>query len=87
MEMLYERGSVTKQKAIDNKTEDDNAEREKVAEEQKLMDDEENLVVLLEQRLQFLLRSLTKLFLSKSPVHNKKEYVALNLLHNISKIE
>lgn len=76
MEILCERNNATRQKAID-KTEDDNVEHEKVAEEQKLMDDEENLVVLLEQRLQFLLRSLTKLFLSKSPVHNKKEYVAL----------
>lgn len=79
MEILCERGNATRQKTFDNKTEDDNAEREKVTEEQKLMDDEENLVVLLEQRLQFLLRSLTKLFLSKSPVHNKKEYVALIL--------
>jgi len=77
MEILCERGSTTKQKAIDNKTEGDNAEREKVAEEQKLIDDEENLIVLLKQRLQFLLLSLTKLFRSKSPVHNKKEYVAL----------
>lgn len=59
----------------DNKIENDSAECEKAAEEQKLMDDEENLVVLLEQRLQFLLRSVTKLFLSKSPSHNKKEYV------------
>jgi len=84
--MLCERRNATKQKTIDNKTEDSNAEHEKVVEEQKLMDDEENLIVLLEQRLQFLLRSLTKLFLSKSPVHNKKEYVALNLLYNISKI-
>jgi len=76
MEILCER-STTKQKAIDNKTEGDNTEREKVVEEQKLIDDEENLIVLLEQRLQFLLLSLTKLFRSKSPVHNKKEYVAL----------
>jgi len=75
MEILCERGNgTTKQKILD-KTENDNAEHEKVVEEQKLIDDEENLVVLLEQRLQFLLRSLTKLFLSKSPVHNKKEYV------------
>lgn len=77
MEILCERGNGTMKQKILDKTENDNAEREKVAEEQKLIDDEENLIVLLEQRLQFLLRSLTKLFLSKSPVHNKKEYVAL----------
>lgn len=60
---------------IDNERKKDNIECEKVAEEQKLIDDEEKLVILLEQRLQFLLRSLTKLFLSKSPIHNKEEYV------------
>lgn len=80
MELLCERDNTTRRKAVDNKTENDNAECEKVAEEQKLIDDEENLIVLLEQRLQFLLRSLTKLFLSKSPVHNKKEYVALKFI-------
>lgn len=80
MEILCERDNATKPETLDNKTEDDNAECEKVAEEQKLMDDvEEKLIILLEQRVQFLLRSLTKLFLSKSPVHNKKEYVALLL--------
>ncbi|XP_036151294.1 erythroid differentiation-related factor 1 isoform X2 [Monomorium pharaonis] len=76
MEILCERSNATRQKTVD-KTEDDNVEREKVTEEQKLIDDEENLVVLLEQRLQFLLRSLTKLLLSKSPVHNKKEHETL----------
>ncbi|XP_018053067.1 PREDICTED: erythroid differentiation-related factor 1 isoform X1 [Atta colombica] len=81
MKMLCERRNATKQKTIDNKTEDSNAEHEKVVEEQKLMDDEENLIVLLEQRLQFLLRSLTKLFLSKSPVHNKKEHETLANLY------
>lgn len=85
LEILCERGNTT-QKTLDNETEGNNAECEKVAEEQKLMDDdEEKLVVLLEQRIQFLLRSLTKLFLSKSPVHNKKEYVAqLYIIFKIS---
>lgn len=91
MEILCERSNAARQKtkeAIDNKIKDDNAERGKVTQEQKLIDEnpldenqvEENLVVLLEQRLQFLLRSLTKLFLSKSPIHNKKEYVALKFI-------
>lgn len=78
MEILCERSNTAKQKikgAADDKIENDSIEREKTTEEQKLMDDEENLVVLLEQRLQFLLRSVTKLFLSKSTGHNKKEYV------------
>ncbi|KAL6263033.1 hypothetical protein P5V15_005829 [Pogonomyrmex californicus] len=74
MEVLCERTNSTKQETVDNKTEDSNIKCEKVAEEQKLIEDDENLVLLLEQRLQFLLRSLTKLFLSKSPVHNKKEH-------------
>lgn len=90
MEILCERNNaaIQKKEAIDNKIKDDSSERGKVIQEQKLMDEnpldenqiEENLVVLLEQRLQFLLRSLTKLFLSKSPVHNKKEYVALKFI-------
>lgn len=86
MEMLCERNNnATKQKmkeATDDKTENDIAQGsgEETAEEQKLMDEEENLVILLEQRLQFLLRSLTKLFLNKSLGHNKKEYVALYMM-------
>lgn len=91
MEILCERNNaaIQKKEAIDNKIKDDSSERGKVIQEQKLMDEnpldenqiEENLVVLLEQRLQFLLRSLTKLFLSKSPVHNKKEHETLANLY------
>lgn len=91
MELLYERSNAARQKTketIDNKIEDDRIGRREVTQEQKSVNEnpldenqvEENLVVLLEQRLQFLLRSLTKLFLSKSPVHNKKEYVTLKFI-------
>lgn len=86
MEILCERDNA-RQKTLDNKTED-NAEHEKVVEEQKLTDGEEKLILLLEQRLQFLLLSLTKLFLGKSPVHNKKEYAfILYIIINTSKNE
>ncbi|XP_070155082.1 erythroid differentiation-related factor 1 isoform X2 [Polyergus mexicanus] len=92
MELLYERSNAARQKAketIDNKIENDSAGRREVTYEQKSVVEnpldenqvEENLVVLLEQRLQFLLRSLTKLFLSKSPVHNKKEHETLANLY------
>lgn len=83
MEMLCERNNATRQKmeeTTDNKVESDTTKREEVVEEQRLMDEEENLVILLEQRLQFLLRSLTKLFLSKNTGHNKKEYVAIKFV-------
>lgn len=74
MQILCERNNVAEQKA----KQVEEADCEKVTEEQKLLDDdEEKLVVLLEQRLQFLLRSLTKLFLNKNPAHNKKEYVTI----------
>lgn len=84
MEILCERNSTAKQnkETTDDKVEEDRAQHEK-AEEQKLMDEENQLVSLLEQRLQFILRSLTKLFLSKSPVHNKKEYVVLKCYYII----
>lgn len=94
MQLLCERNNTEKPEekakeatATINKLENDNGEREKVSEEQKLLDDEEKLVTLLEQRLQFLLRSLTKLFLSKSPVHNKKEYVIREMTYNFSRIK
>lgn len=92
MELLNERSNAARQKTketIDNKIEDDRIGRREVTQEQKSVNEnpldenqvEENLVVLLEQRLQFLLRSLTKLFLSKSPVHNKKEHETLANLY------
>lgn len=43
------------------------------SEENKELEDEENLVILLEQRLQFALRSLTKLYLGKNSGNQKKE--------------
>lgn len=78
MEVLCERNKTTKQKineTTDNKIKKKNLELEKTIEEQKIIDDEERLVILLEQRLQFLLRSLTKLFFNKNAANNKKEYV------------
>lgn len=91
MEILYERSNATKQKmeeTINNKIENDSAECKEVTQEQKSVDEnpldenqvEEDLIVLLEKRLQFLLRSLNQLFFSKSPVHNKKEYVVLKFI-------
>lgn len=51
-------------------------------EEDKMEEEEEKLVVLLEQRLQFLLRSLAKLCLSKNSGANKKELVSgLKIAH------
>ncbi|EZA54471.1 Erythroid differentiation-related factor [Ooceraea biroi] len=84
IQILCERNNMAEQKTkevTDNELKNDSAEHEKVVEEQKLIDGEEKLVILLEQRLQFLLRSLTKLFLSKSPVHNRKEYDKLTNLY------
>jgi len=80
MQILCERNNMAEQKKeiIDNELENDNIDHEKMA-EQKVIDDEEKLVILLEQRLQFLLRSLTKLFLNKNSIHNKKEYVIYKL--------
>lgn len=90
MEILYERNNATRQKLeeiIDNKIKNDSAECKEVTQEQKSVDEnpldenqvEEDLIILLEQRLQFLLRSLNQLFF-KSPVHNKKEYVPLKFI-------
>ncbi|XP_003701400.1 erythroid differentiation-related factor 1 [Megachile rotundata] len=58
-----------------NKVSKDSVEggKENTNDEQKLMEDEESLVILLEQRLQFILRSLTKLFVTKNSSSNKKE--------------
>lgn len=77
MEMICERNDSMKQKTdetTDTKVEHDIAQgsSENVIEE-KDKDDDEKLVVMLEQRLQSLLLSLTKLFRNKSSGHNKKE--------------
>ncbi|GAB1869397.1 Erythroid differentiation-related factor 1 [Camponotus japonicus] len=91
MEILYERNNAIKEKleeTIDNKIENDSAECKKMTQEQKPVDEnpldenqvEENLINLLEQRLQFLLRSLNQLFF-KSPVYNKKENQTLANLY------
>ncbi|XP_012254661.2 erythroid differentiation-related factor 1 [Athalia rosae] len=52
------------------------------SEEEKLSEEEEKLIVLLEQRLQFLFRSITKLCLAKNPGANeKKESDSLAILY------
>ncbi|KZC11110.1 Erythroid differentiation-related factor 1 [Dufourea novaeangliae] len=81
MDMLCERNNFQKQKTestndISNKTGKEIIEG-KGSEDQKLTEDEENLVALLEQRLQFILRTLTKLFVTKNSNSNKKEYETL----------
>lgn len=79
MDILCDKNNSQKEKiecttdAVSNKVTNDVLDEGNGSEEQKLMEDEERLVVLLEQRLQFILRSLTKLFVSKNS--NKKEYV------------
>ncbi|KAK2586143.1 hypothetical protein KPH14_001413 [Odynerus spinipes] len=86
MEILCEKNKVSKQKIESNVAAETDAisnppEDEKTSEEQKLSEDDENLVVLLEQRLQFILRSLTKLLVNKNIATNKKEYETLANLY------
>lgn len=78
--MLCERNGSPKQKVenvntVSNKIGKDVIEEGRAVDEQKLIEDEESLVILLEQRLQFILRSLTKLFVTKNSNSSKKEYV------------
>ncbi|XP_076241456.1 erythroid differentiation-related factor 1 isoform X2 [Calliopsis andreniformis] len=77
IDILCDRIHSQKQKkeninATNDKVEPQNTEG-KGTDEQKLLEDEETLVTLLEQRLQFILRSLTKLFVTKNNNSNKKE--------------
>ncbi|XP_066598751.1 erythroid differentiation-related factor 1 [Prorops nasuta] len=84
VEMLLE-----KHKSIVQKTEKEyeecrkrnDTEEEKVNDDSKLTEDEETLIMLLEQRLQFLLRSLTKLLVTRSSSCNNKEYDSLANLY------
>lgn len=73
IDILCDRNNSQKQNAISNKIEKESIEEGKPTDEQKLIEDEESLVVLLEQRLQFILRSLTKLFVTKNSNSSKKE--------------
>ncbi|XP_012287568.1 erythroid differentiation-related factor 1 [Orussus abietinus] len=61
----------------ENKGENHPEDEERTAEEKKQAEDENGLVVLLEQTLQFFLRSLTKLCLGKNTGNTKKECDAL----------
>lgn len=87
LEVLVEKHKSGKQIERDN---NQLMNEEKMVEEfnVKQDDDEENkLVSLLEQRFQYILRSLTKLCISKSnTTNNKKEYVELNYKLFISSI-
>lgn len=79
IDILCDRNNSQKQKveninAVSTKIGKESFEEGKV-DEQKLIEDEESLVILLEQRLQFILRSLTKLFVTKNSNNSKKEYV------------
>ncbi|XP_076677136.1 erythroid differentiation-related factor 1 [Andrena cerasifolii] len=86
MDILCDRNNSQKQKgesviAMSHKVGKENAEEVKRTDEQKSTEDEESLVILLEQRLQFILRSLTKLFVAKNSNTNKKEFEALANLY------
>lgn len=86
MDILCDRNNSQKQKgesviAISHKVGKEVAEEVKRTDEQKSTEDEESLVILLEQRLQFILRSLTKLFVAKNSSSNKKEFEALANLY------
>nr|XP_033341580.1 erythroid differentiation-related factor 1 isoform X1 [Megalopta genalis] len=85
VDILCERNSSQKQKsestnAINPKKGKETSEG-KGNDDQKLLEDEENLVVLLEQRLQFILRSLTKLSVTKNNNSSKKECESLANLY------
>lgn len=79
MDILCERNSSQKQKNESTNGVNQKARKEitegKGNDDQKLMEDEESLVVLLEHRLQFILRFITKLFVTKNNNSSKKEYV------------
>lgn len=86
MDMLSERSNSQKQKkentnVVNDKIEKHSMEEGKGTDEQKVVEDEESLVILLEQRLQFILRSLTKLFVTKNNSSNKKESETLANLY------
>ncbi|XP_017889932.1 erythroid differentiation-related factor 1 [Ceratina calcarata] len=85
IDVLCDKNNSSKQKlenasSVSNKVTKENLEEGRV-DEQKLIEDEEKLVVLLEQRLQFILRSLTKLFVTKNEKGNKKESETLGTLY------
>ena len=85
MDILCDRNNSQKQKgesviATSHKVGKENAEGKRT-DDQKSTEDEESLVILLEQRLQFILRSLTKLFVAKNSNSNKKEFEALANLY------
>ncbi|KAF7410218.1 hypothetical protein HZH68_004599 [Vespula germanica] len=86
MELLCEKNKTSKEKIETNNIDEgdkinNTTEDEKTIEEQKFSEDDESLVVLLEQRLQFILRSLTKLLVNKNTATNKKEYETLANLY------
>ncbi|XP_015600984.1 erythroid differentiation-related factor 1 [Cephus cinctus] len=87
IDILYEKNKAVRPKdgaskiSAEIKIERNNFDEEKSVDEQKQTEDEGKLIILLEQRLQFLLRSLTKLCLSKNTGNNKKECDSLANLY------
>ncbi|XP_068977748.1 erythroid differentiation-related factor 1 [Bombus flavifrons] len=81
IDILCDRNNSQKQNAISNKIGKESIEEGRPTDEQKLIEDEDSLVVLLEQRLQFILRSLTKLFVTKNSNSSKKESETLTNLY------
>ncbi|XP_054016507.1 erythroid differentiation-related factor 1 [Hylaeus anthracinus] len=81
MDILCDRNNSQKQagkslSTLDDKAGKENSERKGI-DEQKFIEDEETLVTLLEQRLQFNLRSLTKLVVTKNSSSSEKDCEAL----------
>ncbi|XP_031843039.1 erythroid differentiation-related factor 1 isoform X2 [Nomia melanderi] len=85
LDILCERNSSQKQKNESTNGVNQKARKEitegKGNDDQKLLEDEESLVVLLEQRLQFILRFITKLFVTKNNNSSKKDCEALANLY------
>ncbi|XP_046431466.1 erythroid differentiation-related factor 1 isoform X1 [Neodiprion fabricii] len=86
LEILHERNKGVKfQPDMSEVCDDKNEQKKSVVTEktddEKLTEEDEKLVVLLEQRLQFLLRSLAKLCIAKNPGGKKKECEDLAALY------
>ena len=73
---IVKKGNLNSVRSCDNKVVNKNntiEDKKECNDEKNQIEEEEKLVTLLEQRLQFVLRSLIKLFLNKSSGNQKKE--------------